>query len=238
MMRKSKPHSKGLKPFLYRGFFRCGECGCFITTETQKGHNYLRCTKRKNPCEQKYVREEIITSQVRTEIQKVSLPLDWANWMIAENEKDRQSETQSSEIFSQKTKGEISLLDSKIEKLMTAYLESALSLEEYRDAKSALVGSKQLLKEKLSAFEKKSHNRFELTDKFLKASINNMELANEGIPEEFFREFKKVGLNFQIKDRTVLFEPRGAWRILAESGFWGGIQNRRRFAPTIFLAEI
>ena len=122
MMRKSKPHSKGLKPFLYRGFFRCGECGCFITTEQQKGHNYLRCTKRKNPCEQKYVREEIITSQIRTEIQKVSLPLNWANWMIAENEKDRQSENQSSEIFSQKTKDEISLLDSKIEKLMTAYL--------------------------------------------------------------------------------------------------------------------
>ena len=65
MMRKSKPHSKGLKPFLYRGFFRCGECYCFITTETQKGHNYLRCTKRKNPCEQKYVREEIITSQIK-----------------------------------------------------------------------------------------------------------------------------------------------------------------------------
>ena len=108
------------------------------------------------------------------------------------------------------------------EKLMNAYLENALSLEEYRDAKSALVSSKQLLKEKLSAFEKKSHNRFELTDKFLKASINNMELANEGIPEEFFREFKKVGSNFQIKDRTVLFEPRGAWRILAESGFCGG----------------
>ena len=34
--------------------------------------------------------------------------------------------------------------------------------------------------------------------------------------------FKKVGSNFQIKDRTVLFEPRGAWRILVESGFCGG----------------
>ena len=31
-----------------------------------------------------------------------------------------------------------------------------------------------------------------------------MELANWGILEEFFREFKKVGSNFQIKDRTVL----------------------------------
>ena len=43
-----------------------------------------------------------------------------------------------------------------------------LSLEEYRDAKNELVNSKQLLKEKLSAFEKKSNNRFELTEKFLK----------------------------------------------------------------------
>ena len=222
MMRKSKPKSRGLKPYLYRGFFRCGECGCFITTETQKGHNYLRCTKRKNPCEQKYVREEIITSQIKDEIQKGSLPLAWTKWMIAENEKDRQSENQSSEIFSQKTKDEISLLDSKIEKLMNAYLENALSLDEYRESKNKLVSQKQLLKEKLSSFEKKSHNRFELADRFIKSSINNMELANEGIPEKIFREFKKVGSNFQIKDRTVLFEPRGAWRILAESGFCGG----------------
>ena len=64
--------------------------------------------------------------------------------------------------------------------------------------------------------------RFELTDKFLKASINNIELANEETNEEKLHLFKKVGSNFQIKDRTVLFEPRGAWRILAESGFCGG----------------
>ena len=43
---KSKPKTPQLKPYLYRGFFRCGECGCFITTEIQTGHNYLRCTKR------------------------------------------------------------------------------------------------------------------------------------------------------------------------------------------------
>ena len=219
MMRKSKPHSKGLKPFLYRGFFRCGECGCFITTETQKGHNYLRCTKRKNPCSQKYTREEIITSEIQKEIKKVSLPDDWAKWMLAENEKDKLVEAQSSTLFADSTKADISLLDSKIEKLMNAYLENALSLEEYRDAKSALVNQKQLLKEKLSAFEQKANNRFELTEKFLKY---NIELANEGINEEKLHLFKKVGSNFIIEARTVLFEPRGAWRILAESGFCGG----------------
>ena len=222
MSRKSKPHSKGLKPYIYRGFFRCGECGCFITTEQQKGHHYLRCTKRKNPCAQPYIREELITSQVRTEIQKVSLPDDWAKWMIAENAKDRQSEVQSSTLFVQNTKDEIFSIEKKIEKLMTLYLDNSLSLEEYRETKNQLVNQKQLFKEKLSSFEQKANNRFELTEKFLKANITNTELANEGIPEKILPEFKKVGSNFKILDRTVLFEPRGAWKTLLDSEFGGG----------------
>jgi DNA invertase Pin-like site-specific DNA recombinase len=43
---RSRPTGPKRKPYVYRGMFRCGECGCFITTETQKGHNYLHCTKR------------------------------------------------------------------------------------------------------------------------------------------------------------------------------------------------
>ena len=235
MMKKSKPHSKGLKPFLYRGFFRCGECGCFITTETQKGHNYLRCTKRKNPCSQKYTREEIITSEIQKEIKKVSLPDDWASWMLAENEKDKLVEAQSSTLFADSTKADISLLDSKIEKLINAYLENALSLDEYRDMKNKLVNEKQLLKEKLSAFEQKANNRFELTEKFLKY---NMELANEGTNEEKLHLFKKVGSNFLIKDRTVLFEPRGAWRTLSDSGFFGGNSEQTALrADRIFASD-
>jgi hypothetical protein len=44
---------------------------------------------------QKYVREEIITSQIEKEIKKVSLPDDWISWMIDENRKDQSSEIQS-----------------------------------------------------------------------------------------------------------------------------------------------
>jgi len=81
------------------------------------------------------------------------------------------------------------------------------------------VNEKQLLKEKLSAFEQKANNRFELTEKFLKF---NVELANECTNEEKLHLYKKVGSNFQIKDRTVFFEPRGAWKNLLDSGIFGG----------------
>jgi hypothetical protein len=46
MTRRSKPTPIRLKSYVYRGLFHCAECGCVITMETQKGHNYLRCTKR------------------------------------------------------------------------------------------------------------------------------------------------------------------------------------------------
>ncbi|MHB1316823.1 MAG: hypothetical protein ACYCZW_03120 [Minisyncoccota bacterium] len=49
-----------------------------------------------------------------------------------------------------------------------------------------------------------------------------MELANDRTNEEKLHLFKKVGSNFQIKDRTVLFEPRGAWKTLLDSEFFGG----------------
>ena len=97
------------------------------------------------------------------------------------------------------------------------------------------MNQKQLLKEKLSAFEKKSHNRFELTEKFLKANIHMVELANKKTNEEILHLFKKVGSNFKIVNRAVLFEPRSTWRTLSDSGFFGGIQSRRHFVPTIFL---
>ena len=62
---------KAEKTFPFRGFLTCGECGCMITAETQKGHNYYRCAKKKNTCSQKYVREELLLEQIKSFFQKV-----------------------------------------------------------------------------------------------------------------------------------------------------------------------
>src|SRR6266542_803579 len=41
---RSRPQLRVTKPYLYQRLFHCGECGCMITNETQKGLHYLRCT--------------------------------------------------------------------------------------------------------------------------------------------------------------------------------------------------
>jgi hypothetical protein len=140
MKRKSRPHAPHFKPYLYRGTFRCGEYGCMITTETQKGHNYLRCTKRvKRDCSQRYVREEEIARQITSFMERVILPPDVADWMLRELDNDRQHGRTETETAAARLQEKTREVDRKIDRLTTAYLEQALSLQEYRTAKSTLL---------------------------------------------------------------------------------------------------
>ena len=175
----------------------------------------------KNPhhkCTQNvFTREEKISSQIVEEIQKVSLPDDCADWMIKEIQKEKMESAQSSDFFVQKTKKELSKLDEKLEKLMNAYLESVLNINEYQKAKNILIDQKQVLKDKLKSFEQKSNNRFELADKFIKDSKQAKIIASKENPEGIRDFLKKIGSNFQIQNQNISFSPRGAWQIVANS---------------------
>ena len=56
-----------------------------IKTETQKGHNYLRCTKRVSDCTQKYVREEVVATQVDQTIARVVLEATIADKIVRQS---------------------------------------------------------------------------------------------------------------------------------------------------------
>src|SRR3989338_6912008 len=233
MKRKSKPQKVDkMKFFLYRGFFHCGECGFTITADRKikksgKQYVYYYCTK-KNPnhiCSQNvFTREEKISSQINEVIQKVSLPDDWADKMINELEKDKNEKVQSSRFFAQKTENEIKVIDGKLEKLMNAYLENALNLAEYREAKNKLVNQKQLLKDKLTAFEQKSNNRFELAAKFINSIKQAKIIALQENPEQGRDFLKKIGSNFRLSGQKLFLDFKNPFKILAEAEprFWRG----------------
>ena len=121
---------------------------------------------------------------------------------------------------------ELSIL---VKKTFEAYATGNFTLREVRDKFNALglkrKGGRELA---VSNYQKLLKNPIytglmryngEIFEKFLKY---NMELANDRTNEENTHLFKKVGSNFLIKDRTLLFEPRGAWKTLLDSGFGGG----------------
>ena len=216
MANKSKPKSPKLKPYIFRGFFRCGECDCFITTETQKGHNYLRCTKRKNPCSQRYAREDAITSQIREEIKKVSLSSAWANASIAQFEKEKMEIAQAESSFAQKARNELVEIETKLDRLLDLQLDGNLSQTEYATKKHKLILAKKDLEEKITAFGRKSNNRFERMMEFIKDANQAENIALQENPV-LGRDFlKKIGSNFRIAERTLSLDFKNAWKIAAK----------------------
>ena len=240
MTRKSKPqHNGGLKPYAYRGLFRCGECGCFITTEEQKGHNYLRCTKRKGVCSQKYVREDNMTVMMQEELKKVSLSDTVADWLIEQVEKDKAEDSKTSDDQIQKVNNDIIAIDAKLDKLMTAYLENALTLPEYQETKNKLVAEKHTLKEKIDACGRVSTNRFEPLINFLNDCKQASILAKSDDTAKIRTFFEKVGSNPLVRNRTLAFSPRLPYALVtkipekiriyaggATGGVWGGMSPR------------
>jgi len=228
MKQKSKPQKKDkMKFFLYRGLFKCGQCGFTITADKKikpigKSYTYYYCTK-KNPnhkCSQNvFTREEKISSQINEAIQKVSFSDDCADWMLAELKKEQKEKAQSSRFFTQKTESEIKEIDEKLEKLMNAHLENALDLAEYQGAKNKFVNQKQLLKDKINAFEQKSNNRFELATKFINSVKQAKIIALQENPEGIRDFLKKIGSNFRLSEQKLFLDFKNPFKILAEAEF-------------------
>jgi len=188
-----------------------------ITAELQKGHVYYRCTKRLTNCTQKYVREEVLASQIKTFIQKVSLCDDWTKKILEQLEKDKNSSVQSSLPQQQNLQNKIVEVDNRINKLIDIYLEGTITLEEYQRKKESFINEKKALQEKLQDFVAGANNWFEPARDFV-TLLNSAHCAVEKGNLESQKEFlKKIGSNFILKERRLNFSTEACFRPLFET---------------------
>ncbi|PIP20550.1 MAG: hypothetical protein COX40_04085, partial [Candidatus Omnitrophica bacterium CG23_combo_of_CG06-09_8_20_14_all_40_11] len=217
MLRRGKP-KKSVRYFVLRDLMmRCGECGRMITAETQKGFVYYRCTKRATNCKQRYTREEELAAQIKSFIQKVSLCDDWTKKILEQLEKDKNSTVQSSRPQQQNLQAKITELDNKINKLIDIYLEGTISLEEYQRKKEFFINEKRRLQETLQDFAAGGNNWFEQAKEFV-TSLNRAHCAiSEGNLESQKEFLEKIGSNFILKERRLVFSSEAPYRGLLQS---------------------
>jgi len=217
---RGKPNSLHVKHYVYRGFLHCAECGCGITMETQKGHNYLRCTKRvKKDCGQPYLREEALTEQLAAALETLSLPDETADWLVAEIEKDRQHQNTAIEDARRTAEAEIAKIDKKLDRLTAAYLDAgAFSAAEFRKRKADAIEAKKKLQDSVLALQRHDVKRFEPIKRFVNGSKQLKYVAQRRDPEELRDTLEKVGSNLRLKDRRLKWEPREAWQLVVDQG--------------------
>jgi len=211
---RARPIKRLKETHAFRGLLKCGECGCAITSEIQRGHIYYRCTKKRVPCSQKYVREETLAEQISKILQKVSLPSDWVKKMIADLDKDENEKFRADFSFSQNLKSQIKDSDDKLEKLLDAHLNNDVSREEYLQKKQKILNQKIEISEKLRDFQQNENRWLERAKTFI-LEANQVQIAARGDNLEEKRDFlKKVGSNIILENQNIKYFPREAWKIL------------------------
>ena len=211
---RSRPQKRKIKEFAFRGLLFCGECGCAITSETQKGHNYYRCTKKRGKCSQSYIREEVLADQINKQIQKVSLPPSWADKMIAELEKDKEQEAKDGAVFAQNLKDKIKELEGKLDLLLDAHLDGTISREEYITKKEKIINEKSELAQKLKDFERNGNHWLEPARQFILAAQQAKIIALQENPVAGRDFLKRIGSNRFLLSQKVAIEPKKSWQIL------------------------
>ena len=202
--------------FPFRGLLTCGECKCAITAETQKGHNYYRCTKKREMCSQKYVREELLTEQVRSFLQKVSLPSQDTEKILRELDKDEQKAREDSKMFVENFKSELADVETKLDKLLSAHLDEVITSEEYAAQKQKMLDHRVELKEKIREIEDKGVSWLEPARVWVKSLNQADNLLSSGDKSEMTAFLKQIGSNHILIDKSFSFSPKKPFQILAE----------------------
>jgi hypothetical protein len=188
-----------------------------ITAETQKGFHYYHCTKRKDKCSQRYIREEELARQVSEHIQKLFISDRARDLMLAELQNVSADTEASNFSIKQQLKEKLKDIDGQLERLLDFYLQDKISREEYTQKKQKLLSEKVEIREKLKTFGRKGLSRFERVRGFITTCNHSRNVALKG---NFCsqREFlKNCGSKFILKDRNLYISWSLPFSVVAEA---------------------
>ena len=228
---RSKPRTGKKTAFSFTGFLRCGECGCMVTAELQKGHVYYHCTKQRGACCQRYLREEALLAQIRAAILKVSLDAEAKEAILTRWQEQAALTSNASLTRSRQIAERLKVCDAQMERLLDLYVAREIDAEEYQNKKAKLLGEKQELKEALGDIERGSGGWLEPAKAFLSTCHEAGSVAHHGAPRTQRQFLKTVGSNLVLTDRTLSLAYTSPFQLLAgmgENRNWG---ERRELNP-------
>ena len=208
---RAKPRkSKKSHNFPFVGLLRCGECGAAITAQYAHGHGgtyrYYRCTKRLGPCSQRYLREDLLATQLKDSLSKVALYPDWIEKMRAQIDIWEKEQSQSSQSFAQNLEVKIKETDEKLDKLVNAFLDGTIEKETYLQKKDELIKTKTELLQKKSDFGRKGNNWNELLREWINLACHAEKLASSEDFYEIKSLIEKIGTNRRLLDRKIILD--------------------------------
>ena len=201
---------KNKHDFPFTGIFRCDECGSMISAQwTTNRHGtkyrYYRCSKKRGRCSQSYLREEDLAEQIKSQLQTISLPERYTNWMLEQVKGWEQEEVTASGSEVQNLVDSIKAEEERMNKLVSAYLDGDIPKEIYLKRKDKSMSSTVALKEKKKDFARGRNQWVEPLRKWILDTQQAAFLSSSSNFSEIASFVKKVGTNPTVRDKSARF---------------------------------
>jgi len=136
--------------------------------------------------------------------------------VLKELEKDEQKAKEEMAVFVQNLKRELGNIKTKLDKLLSAYLDEIISAEEYTFRKQKLLTKKVELQEKIRDFEEKGVSWLEPARAFVRNLNYAQKLVFNQNKSEMTTFLKNIGSNHILFNREFSFSAKNEYKLLAE----------------------
>ena len=128
-------------------------------------------------------------------------------------EKQAKEQSQSEAV---NIKSQLLQVEAKLQKLLDAYLDDALTQKEYAAKKDILISQKVALTEKITDFEQKGLSWLEPAREFVLSLNQAANLIQSENLSEMTTFLKNIGSNHILRNRQFVFTPKIEYEITAE----------------------
>ncbi|MEK9151216.1 MAG: recombinase family protein [Patescibacteria group bacterium] len=241
---KAKPQTRH-KNLPYRGLLRCGECGCYITTEIKtkmikskgklQSYIYHHCTHRKTEvkCRQMPAAHEDINKQVLEILDRITLPQSFLTLALEILSRENVVESANRGIVVKNQQKALNDCTSKIDNLIKLYIsptnqnKELISDEEFKGQKTALIKEKAGIQQQLENLDKQADEWMDLTEQTFKFAVYARHEFTTGDYETKTNILKALGKNFILKDGKVTVELKKQYQLIEDGRKMITLENPR-----------
>jgi DNA invertase Pin-like site-specific DNA recombinase len=202
-----KPFKYASKPYVLRGMMKCANCGCTITPETSKGHNYYSCTNfRKMHDKRVYVKEEDILESILKLLENIKLPDE----KITELTEDLKQTTKAQNIFFTNTvrelRNEYDKLENRISNLADDKYDRSITDDFYNKKFKEYSSRQAKIMEQLNMHDKADKNYYITANTILNLAKKALEIFESSEPQEKRQLLNFVLQNLELRDKKLEYK--------------------------------
>ena len=211
------------KFFTFRGFMTCANCGCLLTADNKKGHDYYYCTNGKKICDEhkKYLRAEKIENMVSEIFSKLHFDEDLIEIAFEAYKEKCKLNINYNETIKENLLKQLESLKNKKDKLLDTYLAEMIAREAFEAKTMALNNELIALEAQIKNSKSKTsegQNTFEPVKKvFLNANLAKKQFLNsDNLNKRKILENLLSNLSIS-NNETANFKLKMPYQILVEA---------------------